>query len=124
MLIGGTIRLIEGTGISVSGGAARIVSLADIHLNFVDGRSSGYVVNGVEGAISSGATGFFSGQNAQQIFTPAILGSTLLVSYSDDSIRDVLRATLREHREDSDNENLMREDDEDEDKKRPVCRGT
>ncbi|MBI3069395.1 MAG: hypothetical protein HYY79_11120 [Betaproteobacteria bacterium] len=72
--VGGAIQMTAGTG---SGAYARIESASptSINVTFPNLGSGGYFVNGVEGVVASGDSGFFAGG------TPAVLGTNLLVTY-------------------------------------------
>ncbi len=74
---GGTVRLQEGSGKGQSAYARVQTESRDstIGLHFPNLSSGGWFVNGVEGAIRRGQSGFFSGNGA------AVLGRTLLVTY-------------------------------------------
>jgi filamentous hemagglutinin family protein len=75
LTVGGSLRLNSGTGF---GSFARIQTLypgSTISVHFPDRESGGYFVNGVEGRISQGLTGFFVG------IKPAKLGDTLIITY-------------------------------------------
>jgi filamentous hemagglutinin family protein len=75
--VGGSLRLKSGTGF---GSFARIQILypgTTISVHFPNLASGGYFVNGVEGRISQGLTGFFTG------VSPARLGKTLITTYGE-----------------------------------------
>jgi len=78
LTVGGRLRLNSGTGF---GSFARIQTLypgSTISLHFPELESGGYFVNGVEGRISQGLTGFFTGA------WPATLGKTLITTYGEE----------------------------------------
>lgn len=77
LTVGGNLRLNSGSGF---GSFARIQaggSGSEITVRFPNLSSGGYFVNGVEGRISQGLTGFFTG------IKPAQLGDTLIIKYGD-----------------------------------------
>ncbi len=74
LTIGNAVRVDKGSGFLSTG---RIQSAKDgvINLSFLNVDSGGYFVNGTEGRIHHGDTGFFT------LHKPAKLGQTLLVEY-------------------------------------------
>jgi hypothetical protein len=74
--VGGAINMNTGMG---SGAYARIesASVNSIHVDFTGGiTSGGFFVNGAEGALSSGDSGFFAGGQS------AVAGQNFFVTYS------------------------------------------
>jgi hypothetical protein len=77
MTVGGTVRLDSGSGL---GSFARLQTLypgSTINIHFPNLAGGGYFVNDVEGGISQGLTGFFTG------IRPARVGRSLLVTYGE-----------------------------------------
>jgi filamentous hemagglutinin family protein len=75
LTVGGLLALDQGAG---AGSSARIQTQSTgtpINVSFPNLASGGYFVNGVEGRVQDGMTGFFSGT------TPAVPGQTLLIDY-------------------------------------------
>jgi filamentous hemagglutinin family protein len=74
LLVGGSVNLQAGNG---SGAYAQIAAgnPTTITLDFPLLASGGYFVNGVEGAVTNGTTGFFADGS------PAVLGQNLMVTY-------------------------------------------
>ena len=74
LTIGNAVRVDKGSGFLSTG---RIQSAKDgvINISFLNVDSGGYFVNGIEGRIHHGDTGFFT------LHKPAKLGKTLLVDY-------------------------------------------
>jgi adhesin HecA-like repeat protein len=75
MKVGGVVNI---NGTLAYGGGISASTPQTIHLEFVNGTSGGFFVNGIEGVVFDPATntGFFANGD------PAVLGSTLLVTYS------------------------------------------
>jgi filamentous hemagglutinin family protein len=74
LTVGGSLRLLD----HGAGSWARIQTLSagtPINLSFPNLAGGGYFVNGVEGLVQDGMTGFFSGT------LPAVPGQTLLINY-------------------------------------------
>ena len=72
--VDGVINMTPGAG---TGAYARIesASVNSIHVDFTNVTSGGYFVNGVEGTVSSGSSGFFAGG------LPAVQDQNFFVTY-------------------------------------------
>ena len=77
LTVGGSMRLDSGTGLGSFTRVQTVLPGSTIGIHFPNLASGGYFVNGVEGRISQGLTGFFNG------IRPARLGRTLIVTYGE-----------------------------------------